>query len=368
MTDIFTSSAREEARRARYTGACNFKCCATRKECAMRSNRKGPLALAVLALVMLASATAGARTTADQVVDDETLKAFVEGAAAEIAAITDVAVGGRLRDRFRTDPDWNSGSMFLILFTQGGNPFIHGNDRTAENRDLLDVEDDNGFRVVEALLAAGARGGDFVRYHDGEPKTAYAVEYTSGISGRRFVLVGGYSQDTSHAPLRIADLPRPAVTASEVVDRETLVTFVEAAAKVYSERALNVAGYSDFAAVRNAFRQEGGHWKSGSVYLWIVAAGNVTFFHATEPFREGRPTDMKRTDINGVMFAEELIGGARREGRKFLEYYYDDPSVEGDEDTGSPKLGYTVRIPVFDTGQFAVIGSGVYLGAPAGSD
>ena len=334
----------------------------------MRSNRKGPLALAVLALVMLASAAAGARTTADQVVDDETLKAFVEGAAAEIAAITDVAVGGQLRDRFRTDPDWNSGSMFLILFTQGGNPFIHGNDHAAESRDLFDVEDDNGFRVVEALLAAGARGGDFVRYHDGEPKTAYAVEYTSGISGRRFVLVGGYSQDTSHAPLRIADLPRPAVTASEVVDRETLIAFVEAAAKVYSERALNVAGYSDFAAVRNAFRQEGGHWKSGSVYLWIVAAGNVTFFHATEPFREGRPTNMTRSDINGVMFAEELIGGARREGRKFLEYYYDDPSVEGDEDTGSPKLGYTVRIPVFDTGQFAVIGSGIYLGAPAGSD
>ena len=337
----------------------------------MRPNRKGALALAVLALVMLASGAAWAQTTDDrvtagQVVDDETLKAFVEGAAAEIAAITDVAVGGRLRDRFRADPDWNAGSMFLILFTQSGNPFIHGNDQSAENRDLIDVEDDNGFRVVEALLAAGARGGDFVRYHDGEPKTAYAVEYTSGISGRRFVLVGGYSQDTSHAPLRIADLPRPAVTASEVVDRETLVAFVEAAAKVYSERALNTQGYRDFAAVRNAFRQEGGDWKSGSVYLWIVAAGNIIFFHATEPFREGRPTDLTRTDVNGVRFAEELIGGARRDGRKFLQYNYDDPTIEGDEDTGSPKLGYAVSIPVFETGQKAVIGSGVYLGGLTG--
>ncbi len=330
----------------------------------MRLNLKAAPFLVVLALVMLASGAAGARTTADQVVDDATLKAFVEGAAAEIAAITDVAVGGRLRDRFRTDPDWHAGSMFLILFTQSGNPFIHGNDRAAENRDLLDVEDDNGFRVVEALLAAAARGGDFVRYHDGEPKTAYAVEYTSGISGRRLVLVGGYSQDTSHAPLRIADLPRPAVTASQVVNRETLVAFVEAAAKVYSDRALNTEGYRDFAAVRNAFRVEGGDWKSGSVYLWIVAAGNIIFFHATEPFREGQATDLTRTDINGVMFAEELIGGARREGRKFLQYYYDDPSIEGDEDTGSPKLGYAVRVPVFDTGQFAVIGSGVYLASP----
>ena len=333
----------------------------------MRPNRKGPLALAVLALVMLAGGSAGAQTTAAEVVDDETLQAFVQGAAAEIAAITDVAVGGRLRDRFRNDPVWHHGSTFLILFTQGGNPFIHGNDQSAENRDLFDVVDDNGFRVVEALLEAGRlEGGGFVRYHDGEPKTAYAVEYTSGISGRRFVLVGGYSQDTSHAPLRVADLPRPAVTASEVVDRETLVTFVEEAAKIYSERALNVAGYRDFAAVRNAFREEGGHWKSGSVYLWIVAAGNITFFHATEPFREGTPTDLTRTDVNGVMFAEELIGGARREGSKFLEYNYDDPTIEGDEDTGSPKLGYAVSIPVFDTGRKAVIGSGVYLGTGAG--
>jgi len=319
--------------------------------------------LAVLASAVVASVAAEAPTTAGQVVDDESLKAFVEGAAAEIAAITDVAVGGRMRDRFRTDPAWNSGSMFLILFTQGGNPFIHGNDRAAENRDLFAVVDDNGFRVVEALLAAAARGGDFVRYHDGEPKTAYAVEYTSGISGRRLVLVGGYSQDTSHAPLRVADLPKPAVTASQVVDRETLVAFVEAAAKVYSDRALNTAGYRDFAAVRNAFRQEGGHWKAGSVYLWIVAAGNITFFHATEPFREGKATDLTRTDVNGVKFAEELIGGARREGQKFLEYNYDDPTIEGDEDTGSPKLGYAVSIPVFKTGQKAVIGSGVYLGA-----
>ena len=320
-------------------------------------------ALVILASVMMASGAAGARTTAGQVMDDATLRAFVEGAAAEIAAITNVAEGARLRDRFRTDGDWKAGSMFLILFTRNGNPFIHGNDRSAENRDLLGVVDDNGFRVVEALLAAGQQGGGFVRYHDGEPKTAYAVEYTSGISGTRFVLVGGYSQDVSHAPLRIADLPRPAVTASQVEDRETLVAFVEEAARIYSERALNTPDYRDFAAVRNAFRQEGGHWKSGSVYLWIVAAGNITFFHATEPFREGRPTDLTRTDVNGVMFAEELIEGARREGRKFLRYHYDDPTIEGDEDTGSPKLGYAVSIPVFDTGQKAVIGSGVYLGA-----
>ena len=221
-------------------------------------------------------------------------------------------------------------------------------------------------RVVEELLAVAAGGGGFVEYHDGEPKTAYAVEYTSGITGRRFVLVGGYSQDVSHVPIQVADhLPTPAVTASQVVDRETLITFVEEAARVYRE-AVQSEGYSAITGIRSAFRVEDGDWKSGSVYLWVVSGGGVTLFHGTEPFREGKPTDMTRTDINGVRFAEELIGGARREGRKFLRYHYDDPTIEGDEDTGSPKLGYAVSFTVANSPQKAVIGSGIYISDDGG--
>ena len=175
------------------------------------------------------------------------------------------------------------------------------------------------------------------------------------------MLVGGYSQDVSHVPILIPDLPKPAVTASQVVDRETLITFVEEAARVYREAVLS-EGYATLTGIRNAFRLEGGDWKSGSIYLWVVSGGGFILFHATEPFREGRRTDLTRTDINGVRFAEELIGGARRDGQKFLEYYYDDPTIEGDEDTGSPKLGYTVSFPVPNSEQKAVIGSGIYLG------
>ena len=319
---------------------------------------KGALALAVLALVMLAGRAAEAQTAASQVKDDASLKAFVLGANAEIEAITDINEGARLRERLRTEGEWKSGSMFLIIFLPTGEPFIHGNDQTAESKNLLGVVDDNGLKVVQELLAAAARGGDFVRYHDGEPKTAYAVTYTSGITGRKFVLAGGYSQDVSHVPLAIPNLPKPAVTASQVKDRETLITFVEEAARVYRE-ALS-EGYSTLTGIRNAFRVEGGDWKSGSVYLWVVSGGGFILFHATEQFREGRPTDLTRTDINGVRFAEELLGGARREGRKFLQYHYDDPTIVGDEDTGSPKLGYAVSFSVPNSQQKAVIGSGIY--------
>ena len=326
----------------------------------MRLNLKAAPVLAVLALIMLTSAAARAQVTAAQVTDPESLKAFVLGAKARIEAITDMNEGARLREKLRTEGDWKAGSMFLVIFLKTGEPFIHGNDRTAESKNLLGVEDEHGTRVVEDLLAVATRGGGFVEYQDGGSKMAYAVEYTSGITARRFVLVGGYSQDVSHVPIQMADLPKPMVAASQVVDRETLITFVEEAAKAY-RKAVMSEGYSGLTRVRNAFRTEGGDWKSGSIYLWVVSAGGVTLFHGSEPWREGKPTDMVRTDSKGIKIAEELIGGARREGRKFLRYHYDNPAIEGDEETGSPKLGYAVSFPVPNTDQKGVIGSGIYL-------
>ena len=297
--------------------------------------------------------------TAAQVTDAESLKAFVLGAKARIEAITDMNEAAKLRETLKAEGDWKSGSTFLIIFLMNGDVLIHGDDREAEFKNLLGVEDERGTKVVEELLAAAARGGGFVEYYDDGPQTAYAVEYTSGITARKFVLVGGYSQDVSHVQIEIADLPKPPVTASEVVDRETLIAFVEAAAEAYRTAVMS-EGYSALTGVRNAFRVEGGDWKSGSIYLYVVSGGGVTLFHGSEPFREGKRTDMTRTDSKGVRFAELLIGVARREGKSFLRYHYDNPAIEGDEETGSPKFGYAVSFPVPNSEQRAVVGSGIY--------
>ena len=126
-----------------------------------------------------------AQVTAAQVTDPESLKAFVLAAKAEIQVIaTNLDEAAKLKQWVKTEGDWKSGSTFLIIFAENGNVYAHGNDRDAENRNLLDVEDERGTKVVEELLAAAARGGGFVEYHDGGLKTAYAVAYTSGITGR----------------------------------------------------------------------------------------------------------------------------------------------------------------------------------------
>ncbi|MXZ19795.1 MAG: hypothetical protein F4Y84_04140 [Caldilineaceae bacterium SB0665_bin_25] len=296
------------------------------------------------------------QVTAAQVTDPESLKAFVLAARDEITSIaTNLDEAAKLKQWVKTEGDWKSGSTFLIIFATNGGVFAHGNDRAAEDRNLLEIEDERGAKVVQELLAAAAQGGGFVEYYDDGLKTAYAVPFR-----RRFVLVGGYSQDVSHVNLRIADLPRPAVTASEVVDRETLITFVEEAARIYQE-ALKFGDGIPLVEIKNAFRVEGGDWKSGEIYLWVVSGGGVTLFHGFEYYREGNPTDMVRTDSQGIKIAEELIGGARREGRKFLRYHYDNPAIEGDEETGSPKLGYAVSLQVGDSDEKMVIGSGIYV-------
>lgn len=329
-----------------------------------RKNRlmtKTTVVLAVLVLGVLASAAAHARTTAGQVADRASLQAFVEGAKEYIEGITDVNEGAKLRERLRQEGDWKSGETFLVVFLKNGYPFIHGNDRSAESRNLLAVEDERGLKVVAELFAAAAAGGGFVEYHVDGAKTAYAVEYTSGITGRPFVLVGGYVQDVSHVPIKYADLPRPAVTAAEVVDRETLIAFVEEAAKAYQIGVMS-ENFSGLTEIRNAFRQEGGYWKQGSIYLWLVSGAGIILFHATDSELEGRLANVDRVDVNGVRFVHEMITGAReQEEGKFLEYNFDDPTIEGDEETGSPKIGYAKGFPVPNSNQKLIVGSGIFL-------
>ena len=323
-------------------------------------NDRGSLFAALLVLLLAAApAPVSAQTTADQVKDRESLKAFVLDAKRYIESITDynelVGIRATLQERRK----WVSGETYLMLAQANGSVPFHAGDRSAESKNILAMRDDRGVEVVRKMIDVADNGGGFVDYVDGELKTSYAVKLLTGVGNITFYLIGGYSQDLSSAPPATVDLPKPAVTAAEVVDKETLVVFVEAAAAAY-RRAYESKAQGDVMAVRNAFREEGGHWRAGSVYLWIVGSAGITLLHATEQYREGKPTDMERVDANGLPFPKLLIGGALREGRKFLHYYYDNPEIQGDEDTGSPKFGYAVSFNAPNSDQKLVIGSGIY--------
>ena len=305
------------------------------------------------------------KVTASEVVDRETLKAFVEGGKEYLESIRTLTETAKLRDIFRAEGDWKSGSTFLVILIKNGAVLLHGGDSALDNEYPIDVEDDKGKKVVQELIAAAERGGDFVEYYwddpavegDANPKVSYAVEYTSGLFGKPLVLVGGYYQDVSSAVTAIPKMARPEVTASEVVDRETLKTFVKAAVQIYRETL--VGNYNQITHVKNAFRTEGSDWKSGSIYIFIMSSDGYVLFHGVDPSREGIIA-LDLEDSYGVKIIRRLIDAATT-GGGYVEYHYNDPTVEGDEAFGSPKLTYAESFHLPDRDQPFIVCAGIYL-------
>ena len=326
----------------------------------------------ILGLASLSSAAAQdperPKVTASEVVDRETLKAFVETGKEYLEGIRTLTETAKLRAIFRAEGDWKSGSTFLVILLKNGAVLLHGGDAAIDNEVLIDVEDGKGKKIVQELIAAAGRGGDFVEYYwddpavegDANPKVSYAVEYISGLFGKPLVLVGGYYQDVSNVITGIPEMARPEVTASEVVDRETLKTFVKAAAQIYRETMLD--DYGQLSHVKNAFRTEGSYWKSGSVYTFIMSNDGFVLFHGTDPSREGRIA-LDFEDSYGVKVVRRIIDAAIA-GGGYVEYHYNDPTVEGDEAFGSPKLTYAEGFRLPDGDQLFIICAGIYLDSP----
>ena len=315
------------------------------------------------------------RTTAGQVVDRDTLKAFVLSASDYVSNISDpdelTALARILREE---GGDWKDGNTFLIILELNGVIRLHGDDLTVTGKDLSEVEDDNGEKVFPKMLAAAQSGdeGDFVEYtwddpsdpNDINPKVCYAVQYASPLSPVPFLMVGGYYQDISDVEHDIGGFPDPpAITASHVVGRETLKAFVHGAIGWTLEASGQIG--SDLLKLLDELRREGGPWRKGSTYLYILTEQGYVVFHGARPDQEGH-IQIEREDRNGFKFVNALVDAATS-GGGYVEYYWDDPAVEGDEDLGSAKVGYAVAftapedVPVYGN-QTMIVGSGFYKG------
>ena len=142
--------------------------------------------------------------------------------------------------------------------------------------------------------------------------------------------------------------------ARDVVDRESLKAFV-LEAREYLDSFETLSGYRD---ALESFRA-GGDWKQGSVYLYVGTTDGVVVFHAVDPDLEGRNLyDLE--DSNGVKIMQQILAAAAA-GGGYVEYLWDDPAVAGDEETGSPKVGYAV--PYTALGEEFILGSGFYPGS-----
>ena len=156
------------------------------------------------------------------------------------------------------------------------------------------------------------------------------------------------------APPPAPEVPEPPqVAAEDVVDRETLRLFVEEAVRIASSEVSSAD--EAYAFLDASFRPEG-QWRRGEIYIFVLDATGHSFFHPTLPHLEGQDLS-DWVDLEGVRLTEDLLAAAA-DGGGYVEYLWDNPEVEGDEETGSPKVGYAAAVTLGDLE--LVFGSGIY--------
>ncbi len=323
--------------------------------------------------------TASAVVGEDGTVNEDSLKAFVTWATAVSAAITNFEEGNLLREAiYDNTSDYWSGNIYLVYFAVGdpngddGNIIFHPEYRNVEGKIALEVEDDRGTEVVKQMLEAGNEEAMKVEYCWNDPdddsdnapgdaicKPSYAMRYFAPSIGSDLVVVGGYHQDLSTLEIELPDIPLPEISASDVVDRESLKQFVDGAAE-WSLQLFEEIGFTAIGLWKSEFRKDikdGGFFKDGQILLYSMTPDGYVIFHALDPWREGRVV-LGNPDLRGnTTFVGEIIE-AGLDGGGFVDYYWDNLSDPNDDEEGSLRTTYATSIALEGIeGTFILAGS-----------
>ncbi len=338
--------------------------------------------------------------------DRANLEDFVKHASLHLLGARNFTESLNLLNDFRGNRDWFYGSTYLILLTKGGGVYTHPKDRELEDQDwsqeIVGCDGESWREVVRK------RGGcvKYVNQPDDVPG-GYAMVARGPFvpfgnpttEEAEFVLVGGLDHTPEPAYyssfeeledgiiegfLRRDNIPNSqaaefksmfkeaidpfvAIDAGDVRTQDDLRTFLTGTIGFISA-SLNIP-LLDPVIMRRIFRFEGGPWRNGSTYIYIMDInGNVIF--------NGANRNIEQTDLwnfegeGGDLFIRRIIDAAREEGGGFVEYDWDDPNIEGDEphEAGaaggtSSKLGYAVlsRESQGDHSRTYVFGTGLYF-------
>ncbi|MDE0101278.1 MAG: hypothetical protein OXN89_02760 [Bryobacterales bacterium] len=301
---------------------------------------------------------------------------------------------------------YRAGSTYLVTLTPDGRVFEHAKAMALAGRLL------NPLIYGEILSALGVSPADLANLASPDPVTrdrAFAVVFqtlsqqpdapfdaTIPVAGLRpgipgaagyaavywlanapapMLLLAGFDIGESHLIHEVIDHGDPAITARDVVDRETLKAFVAEAVKYF----LAVSDTDDAAVIsklRIALRDPNGPWRHGSVYLYALERNsNIILFHGAFPDRfEWRPlVATVRDAVTGKLVLPQVLAAATSspEGG-FVEYHFDDPNDDTDS-AEIPKVGYArqffTSLERADGTVFTldlIVGSGFYGSSPEG--
>ena len=355
--------------------------------------------------------------------NQETMKGFLLHTAAhlKIIAYEDLAEFRKLL----ADDDqgiFMSGSVYVIIMDpEDGQVFLHGADRSIEDRRLLSSEDTENPDLKE--LRDGARNDKidegFCGEYMGKPACAviYEAPFYSAPEKEPFLLVVGYDfEKDSMENLQYSQLPGGDIVpkrrkAEDVTEREHLREFVEDTIDAYFidflvkrhcdfsklnpiaspaalqgmsaeeiKRALDfllasagagdvsLLGFCDLKKIllfHPALRAEEGPWRADPIYLFAFGdtPEKESFFNALDKNLED--TELRIIDARGIDVGNLIVEKARAslEGG-FVDYCWDNPSVADDnrrDQDGNPLPGAS---PGISWKTSYVVKSFSYLGFP----
>ena len=281
---------------------------------------------------------------------------------------------------------WRSGSTYLAQLTPDGRVFSHAKDMLLSGHQLhpliygailqavgidpADLTDPAALPAAFAAAAAGNGGPFNVASVPGA--SGYATVFLSTNFQTPFVLLAGFDLGESHLAEETIEHREPAVTARDVVDRESLKAFVTAAGNYFIE-VLETGDLSASSKLRIALRDENGPWKHGSVYVAAMdPSSRLIWFHGGFPNRfELRQGGIATDTATGELVVDQLIRAANSgpEGG-FWTYYFDNPADDTDS-AEVPKVGYArlfsgnIPLPGGRTVPTSfIVNSGFYLASP----
>ena len=266
---------------------------------------------------------------------------------------------------------WRSGSTYLVQLTAEGRVRIHANDMALSGRllkpriyfeilsslgvpatvlaNLVSPDSSTVAQAQAAIIATLSQEPDAAFDATGPSAVGPGIPGAAGyasvyINSRRrtpVILLAGFELDASHLAQEPIDYGDPAITAKEVVDRETLKAFVAEAGKYFS-RLQGTGVQGAVLKAKIALRDPNGPWRHGNVYIGVVdRISNIIVFHGGFPDRfELRPPGVSRDAVTGELIINQLNAAAASgpEGG-FWNYHFDNPTDDTDS-ADVPKVGY----------------------------
>ncbi|MFI5324150.1 MAG: cache domain-containing protein [Thermodesulfobacteriota bacterium] len=231
---------------------------------------------------------------------------------------------------------------YIFVTDPSGVELVNPGFPNLESRNILDVKDTNGKKLVrEMLRVVETKGSSWVDYMWPKPGESVSTQKSAYVSKAKmddkWVLVG--------CGVYLADAPN-AIQVGKKMTATELMTLVREGAAVLEKK--GEKAYPEF-------RQKGSKWFRDDTYFFVWTIDGTRVFHAANPTSEGK-------NVSGI---KDVLG--RPWGKMFIEVA-SSPTGEGWVHYMYPEPGNIfptwkstfVKRVTFPSGKQYIIGSGIY--------